>query len=110
MATKLIMGRDSHSIPNSSIPFSDNGHYITMAPSGTATLSVPFNADIAYIQVQSGSTVLVDTNAISYTSDTSFQTGTFDINPVMRDVNDGSDILHFYSIDDAIVKVSFYRK
>jgi len=108
--TDLVIGRDEHSIPNTSIPFSDNGQYVTLGAAGTANIAVPAGMNIAFIQIQSGATVLVDTNSISYTSNASFQSGTFDINPAVRDVVGGTDTLYFWAIDAAIIKISFYRR
>lgn len=107
--TDLVIGRDIHSIPNTAISFSDNGQYVTLAAAGSASIAVPSGMTLAYIQVQPGSTVFVDTKAISYSSSGSFQAGTFDINPAVRQVVGGTDTLYLYGVDAAIVKISFYR-
>lgn len=108
--TDMVIGRDEHSIPNTSIPFSDSGQYVTLAASGSGSIAVPAGMSVAHIQIQAGATVLVDTSAISYSSSASFQAGTFDINPAVRSVVGGTDTLHFYAVDAAIIKISFYRR
>lgn len=107
--TDMTIDRDKHSIPNTGIPFSDNGQYVTLGAAGTANVAVPAGMTLAYMQIQPGATVLVDTNAISYTSNVAFQAGTFDINPAVRTVVGGTDTLYFYAVDAAIIKISFYR-
>lgn len=108
--TDLVINKDEQSTPNTSIPFSDSGQYVTLAATGSANIAVPAGMSLAMIQVTPGATVLVDTNTISYTSSTSFQAGTFDINPAVRDVVGGTDTLYFYAVDAAIIKISFYRR
>lgn len=108
--TDLTQGRDVHSIPNTSIQFSDSGNYVTLGAAGSASIAVPANTQFAYIQIQPGATVLVDTAAISYSSSASFQSGTWDINPSVRTVAGGTDTLYFYAVDAAIIKISFYRR
>jgi len=108
--TDLILGRDDHSIPNTSIPFSESGQYVTLGAAGTASIAVPAGISLVYIQVQPGSTVLIGTDSFTYTSNTSFQAGTFDINPAVRQVVGGTDTLYFHAVDAAIIKLSFYRR
>jgi len=108
--TDLIIGRDEHSIPNTSISFSDDGDYITLVAAGSANIAVPAGVTLAFVQVQNGATVLVDINEISYTSSTTFQSGTFDMDPVMRNVVGGTDTLYLYAVNSAIIKISWYRR
>ena len=108
--TDMIIGRDEHSIPNTAIPFSDNGQYVTIPASSSASIAVPANVQLAHIQIQPGAVVLVDTNSISYSSSATFQSGTFDVNPAVRNVVGGTDTLYLYAVDAAIVKISFYRR
>lgn len=108
--TDLVLDRDEHSIPNTAIPFSESGQYVTLGAAGSASVAVPADTTIAHIQIQPGATVLVDTNTISYSSSTSFQAGTFDVNPSMRTVVGGTDTLYIYAVDAAIIKISFYRR
>lgn len=107
--TALIIGRDKHSIPNATTPFSTDGQYVTLAASGTASINVPADNNIAVIQIQPGATVLVGLAAPNYSSSATPQAGTFDINPSRRSVVGGTDILYFEAIDAAIIKVSFYN-
>ena len=81
-----------------------------MAAAGSASIAVPAGMSVAFVQVQPGATVLIDTSAISYTSSASFQAGTWDINPAVRTVFGGTDTLYLYAIDSAVVKISFYRR
>lgn len=108
--TDMVIERDDHLVPNTSIPFSDSGQYVTLSAAGSASVAVPAGNTLAFIQIQPGATVLVDTSAISYSSSATFSSGTFDINPAVRTVVGGTDTLYFYAVDAAIIKVSFYRR
>jgi myo-inositol-hexaphosphate 3-phosphohydrolase len=106
---QMNLGRDGNLSVDYTIPFSDNGSAINLAAASNATLSVPKSAKKAFIQIQPGATVLVGTSTITPPT-SSFSSANYDINPASRFVNgvEGIDTLHFYAIDAAIIKVSFY--
>ena len=109
--TDMVIGRDDHLVPNSGIPFSDDGSYVTLAATGTTSIAVPAGMNVSFIQIQSGATVFCGKEAITYTSSTSWQTCKWDIDPAVRiDVVGGTDTLYFYALDAAVIKVSFYRR
>tara|TARA_R110002012_G_C11670804_1_gene613049 strand:+ start:4532 stop:4864 length:333 start_codon:yes stop_codon:yes gene_type:complete len=109
MPTKMTLNKDQNSNVTYGIPFvsAPEGHAISLAAAGTATLTVPEWATVALCQIQPGATVWIGPDAITPAA-AAFGNESADINPALRDVR-GVATLHFYAVDAAQIKVSFYE-
>lgn len=107
---EFVQGKDLNGVVDETIQFSQLGYAVSLAASGTGSVVVPPGAKKAYLKVGGGSTVLFGTSAISAVPGATFSEQDYDIlsyENEMRFVNFG-ETLHFFAVDDSIIKVSFY--
>lgn len=108
--TKMTLSKDQNGNVTYGIPFvkSEEGHKKVFSAGGSDTLSVPPGYKKVLFQITPGATVYIGPETISAATG-SWAPASDDLNPAERSVVN-IDTLHFYAVDAAEVKVSFYEE
>lgn len=108
--TKMTLSKDQNGNVTYGIPFvkSTEGHKISLGAAGSETLAVPEGYKKALFQITPGATVWIGPEAITPAAGT-WGNASDDLNPAERSVVN-IDTLHFYAVDAAEIKVSFYEE